>query len=196
MSSKSRRQRRRERQQRRRLKTYIIWGGIAAAALAVAGYLVWLAVRPAAGESVAVMASSDHVPEGEDPGPYNTDPPTSGRHYASTFNAGFYDLNDAENARPHPEGYLVHNLEHGYVIFWYNCELLSDEACQQLQEQIRGVMDEYNGVKLIAYPWTSSEVPLVMTSWGQIQRFEQFDGGAARRFIEQNRNRAPEPNAP
>ena len=25
------------------------------------------------------------------------------------------------NLPQYPEGYLVHNLEHGYVIFWYNC---------------------------------------------------------------------------
>jgi hypothetical protein len=25
----------------------------------------------------------------------------------------------------HLEGYLAHNLEHGHVIFWYNCNLLT-----------------------------------------------------------------------
>lgn len=46
------------------------------------------------------------------------------------------------------------------------------------------------------YPWKSLEVPLAMTSWGRLQRFETFDAAQASAFIKANRNRAPEPNAP
>ena len=41
------------------------------------------------------------------------------------FSSKFFD----ENTYEFPEGYLVHNLEHGYAIFWYNCDLLSAEEC-------------------------------------------------------------------
>ena len=34
------------------------------------------------------MASSRHVPVGEDPGPFNSDPPTSGPHYDAPLEAG------------------------------------------------------------------------------------------------------------
>jgi hypothetical protein len=57
-------------------------------------------------------------------------------------------------------------------------------------------MDEFDGFKLIAFPWKSLEVPVAMTSWGRLQRFETFDPSQARAFIKANRNRAPEPNAP
>ena len=56
----------------------LIWGSIAVVALAVLGYALWVAFRPSSGESIPIMASSNHVDEGEDPGPYNSDPPTSG----------------------------------------------------------------------------------------------------------------------
>ena len=90
----------------------------------------------------------------------------------------------------------MHNLEHGYVIFWYNCELLDENGCESLKGQIQGVMDEFDGFKLIGFPRASIRVPLVMTSWGRMQEFVTIDATQSSDFIRSNRNRAPEPNAP
>jgi hypothetical protein len=81
------------------------------------------------------------------------------------------------------------------VIFWYNCALLDPTACDEMKAQIQDVMVEYDGYKLIAFPWNSIDVPVVMTSWGQMQEMERFDEGLARTFIRRNRNQAPEPEA-
>ena len=97
MTGASKREERRARQRRDQIRNYTIWRG----------------VRPAAGEAIPEMVSSPHIAPDSDPGEYNSDPPTSGLHYASEAEAGFYD----ENIYTHPAGYLVHNLEHGYVIF-------------------------------------------------------------------------------
>jgi len=192
MSSKTKREQRRERNQRQKLTSNLIWGGIGAGVIAILGFIVWQGVRPAAGESVSIMTSSPHIDKDTDPEQYNSDPPTSGKHYPEEATAGFYDSNDYT----YPAGYLVHNLEHGYVIFWYNCDLLDETGCSELKSQIRSTMDELGGVKLIAYPWTSLDVPLVMTSWGRLQRFEKFDAEQAKAFYRANLNKAPEPNAP
>ena len=192
MSKKSKRQQVRARQQRERIKNYVLWGGLGLLALAVIGFVVWRGVRPATGEAIPEMVSSPHIPTDTDPREYNSDPPTSGLHYSGEAEAGFYD----SNIYTYPAGYLVHNLEHGYVIFWYNCDLLSENECSELKTQIRSVMDELGGTKLIAYPWPSIDVPLVMTSWGRLQRFETFDAEQAKAFYRANLNRAPEPNAP
>ena len=37
------------------------------------------------GVRVDVMPDRSHVPEGTDPGPFNTNPPSSGTHYAESF---------------------------------------------------------------------------------------------------------------
>jgi hypothetical protein len=191
-SSKARaRARRRSKQRRQRL----IWIGGIAAVLALLGLLIWPAVRPAAGQSVPIQSAA-HVPEGTDPGKYSTDPPTSGPHYAEHFEAGFFEEADLASLPDYPVGYLVHNLEHGYVIFWYNCKALREGSCEGLKTEIRSVMDRHGGTKLIAFPWESIEVPVVMTSWGRIQRFEAFNLSAASRFVRRNRYRAPEPDAP
>lgn len=45
---------------------------------------------------------------------YTFNPPTSGDHYPNWITKGVYDT-------PRPDGNLVHSLEHGYVIVWYDC---------------------------------------------------------------------------
>lgn len=181
---------------KRRRNSRLLWGAIAVIGVGVLGYALWVAFRPSYGESIPVMADSNHVNEGEDPGPYNSNPPTSGPHYVNEFNAGFYDESDIDSLPEYPEGFLVHNLEHGYVIFWYNCNVLDPQSCTNLKNQIKSVMDKFNSVKLIAFPWESLKVPVVMTSWGKLQEFKEFDDGQAATFVERNRNRSPEPNAP
>ncbi len=58
------------------------------------------------------------------------------------------------------------------------------------------MMDDANNFKVIAYPWVTIDVPVVMTSWGRLQRFETFDVETASSYVSSNRNRAPEPQAP
>lgn len=141
------------------------------------------------GEKVEVMEDASHVPEGTDPGPFNTNPPTSGTHYEEHFTSEFFD----ENIYDYPEGFLVHNLEHGYAIFWYNCDLLSLEKCEQLKSEIKGVMEKARMYKVIAYPWPSIETPVVITSWGRMLRMEKFDPDLAFRYVIKYRNQSPEP---
>ncbi len=45
---------------------------------------------------------------------YNSDPPTSGPHFPMWAKKGVYD-------RLISDGYLIHSLEHGYVIISYDC---------------------------------------------------------------------------
>ena len=191
MSRANKREERRARQRREQMRSYAIWGGLGLLLLALIGFIVWRGVRPAAGEAIPEMVSSPHIEPESDPGEYNSDPPTSGLHYASEAEAGFYD----ENIYTYPAGYLVHNLEHGYVIFWYNCDIVSEAECSELKSQIQTVIDDLGGTKLIAYPWPSLDVPVVVTSWTRMQKFESFDPEQVKAFYRANLNRAPEPNA-
>ena len=191
MSRANKREERRARQRREQIRSFAIWGSLALLLLALIGFMIWRGVRPAAGEAISEMVSSPHIAPESDPGAYNSDPPTSGLHYASEAEAGFYD----ENIYTYPAGYLVHNLEHGYVIFWYNCDIVSEAECSELKTQLRTVMDQLGGTKLIAYPWPSLDVPVAVTSWTRLQKFETFDPEQAKAFYRANLNRAPEPNA-
>lgn len=192
MTQKSRkREQMRTRQRRQQMKGNLIWGGLGLGVLAIIGFIIWQGVRPRVGEEIPIM-SSTHIAVDSDPGTYNSDPPTSGPHYPEEAQAGFYETNNYQ----YPAAYLVHNLEHGYVIFWYNCNNLDEAACTELKSQINIVMDEVNNVKVIAYPWDSIDVPVAMTSWGRLQKVETFNASQARAFYQTNLNRSPEPNAP
>ena len=101
-----------------------------------------------------------------------------------------------ERVGPFPAGYIIHSLEHGYVVLWYNCSLLNEQLCDELKVDIQNVLDEANNFKVIAFPSETIDVPVVMTSWGRIQKVEDFDTALASEFVGSNRNKAPEPNAP
>lgn len=76
MNKKAVRERRRAKRRKKRLKNGLIVGISVVGALAFLGFMVWNAVRPAAGEQVSIVANAgDHVPAGADPGPFNSDPP-------------------------------------------------------------------------------------------------------------------------
>ena len=192
---KTTKQKIRSRKKRQRIRSYLIGGGIGIALLVLIISLVRPAVTRAAGETIAAMPSSQHITQGTDPGPFNSDPPTSGQHYPDGMDAGFYEQADIEEYGPYPEGYLIHSLEHGYVIFWYNCEVISEVECTGLKAEIKVVMDDANNFKVIAFPWKSIEEPVVMTSWTRLERMETFNADQAEDFISRNRNRAPEPQA-
>jgi hypothetical protein len=192
----TKRDEREARRSKARTQQYYRWALLGALALIVVGVLVWLGTRPATamGDEVEVGDYS-HVPAGSDPGPYATDPPAGGKHYPSTYKPGFYNESEAEALPQRHEGYLVHNLEHGYVIFWYNCQADSNIDCDKLKQSIRSVMDKAGTDELIAFPWPSIQEPLVMTSWGRIMRFNEIDEGKMADFIRANLNKSPEPDA-
>jgi hypothetical protein len=206
MGTPSTKERIRTRRRQERVRGYLIWGGLAAAAVLVIGGLVLRARQRSSGEEVPIpeveavpTTQASHVPEGTDPGPYDFDPPSSGRHYPSQVFAGFYDEEQAAPFDPFPAGYLVHSLEHGYVIFWYDCEQLAAGDCEDLTADIQQVMGRVGNYKVIAFPWPSLDVPVAMTSWGHRLRFEQFDPDLAEAFVRNNRENpelAPEIRGP
>ena len=182
-----------ERQRQRRLqRAALVLAGVAL--LVIAGYGVSGLIRPKPGQSIPELPRT-HIQLGVPHEPYNSDPPTSGPH-AAPVEAGFYD--DAP-----PEENLVHNLEHGYVIIWYNCSTLDAAGCQTLKAQIQAVMDRARPVtlltgakKLIAVPRPTMDALLALTSWGRLDKLDSFDEARLMEFITRLRNQAPEPGVP
>src|SRR5258708_5258310 len=81
--------------------------------------------RPLLGQEVAIEGRT-HLPDGTSI-TYNSNPPAGGNHYATPAHAGFYET-------PPADGYLVHSLEHGAVILWYNPKLLTTDEISKLKE--------------------------------------------------------------
>lgn len=189
---------REQRRKKERQSKMIKWGILAAIGLAVLGFLIYQGTRPvtAAEGEVVQVGRYDHVPEGSNTGPYPTDPPAGGLHYALDYEPGFYNEADIVNLPKNYEGYLVHNLEHGYVIFWYNCAADPNFDCEGMKQTVRKIMDTAGTHELIAFPWPSQKEPLVLTSWGRILRLDRADENLMREFIRLNLNKSPEPLMP
>ncbi len=196
MKTSAKREQNRIRQQRQKWINFAIGGGIIVLVLGVLGIIIWQGVKLPVGETVSIPAGYNAHVEIGTALTYPSNPPAGGLHYAQDLESGFYDEAILPNYPGEAVGYLVHSLEHGYVIFWYNCAKLDESACNNLKSQIKAVMQAKNNVKLIAFPWESLDGTLAMTSWGQLQRFKQFDPQLATAFIEGNLNRAPEGNVP
>ena len=92
---------------------------------------------------------------------YDSAPPAFGAHWneqgvaPAPFNRKYYTDKD----RPELEA-LVHNLEHGYTILWYD-ESIADDADEL--NVIDGIADKFRSdsdnlrLKFIAAPWTSAD---------------------------------------
>ena len=180
---------------RNKIRSRLIVGGLGFLVISIIGFVVWITIRPPIGEGFPIMLPN-HIADNIDPGEYNSDPPTSGPHYAEGLPGGFYDETDLAQLPVYPDGHLVHNLEHGYILFWYNCNVISEIECINLKTQMIDYMDESSNSKLIAFPRESIDHPLVLSSWGYLLELHEFDEAVVGKFIRRNRNHAPEPNAP
>ena len=104
--------------------------------------------------------NQQHVPTGTQV-TYSTAPPAFGSHWneqgvaPAPFNRKFY----TEKDRPELEA-LVHNLEHGYTILWYD-QSIADDGDQL--NVIDGIANKFRAdsnnlrFKFIAAPWTAQD---------------------------------------
>jgi hypothetical protein len=176
--------------------TFWVYGGILGLLLALIGFGIWQGTRTnqVLGEDFPI-ASREHIPDGQKAVDYNSDPPTSGQHYALPAEAGFYNEAPADET-------LVHNLEHGHVVIYYNCELVNAAECETLKQQIKenmsqaGLVRETRTIKLVAVPRPGMPNLITYTSWGRLYRANALDPNEFQLYVSQNRNRAaPEPLA-
>lgn len=93
----------------------IIWALVIIFFLGIGYWLIREFTKPLPGEAVADMGRQ-HVTDifGVN---YNSNPPTSGSHFAIWAKPGVYD-------RLISDGYFIHSMEHGYVVIWYDCDKL------------------------------------------------------------------------
>lgn len=179
----------RERRQRiRRLLTFGIPGLIIAA---IAGFLIYKAATnprpgPVAGERSVPSEGQGHVPETER-ATYANNPPSSGQHYGNTAGWGYNDV------EVQPE-YWLHNLEHGGVVFLYNCPT----DCPELKDQLRTLAatippSKYGYPKLIVTSYASA-LPgeVVAVAWTRELDLARFDAKALTDFYRRYVDRGPE----
>jgi hypothetical protein len=149
------------------------------------------------GEDIPI-ASVQHIEEGAQATDWNSDPPTSGQHYGQWVPAGFYDEEISD-------GYLVHNMEHGYVVIYYNCDVVADMDCESFKTAIEaaiaaaGIDPETGTVKVLAVPRPAMENPITYASWGHLYKADTFSPDELVLYVQTYRSNpdySPEWNLP
>lgn len=107
--------------------------------------------------------------------------PTSGDHASAGLRAGFY-----KNEMPKMN--LVHTLEHGSIVIYYDTP--GEDALAQLQDWTALYTGNWDGVVATASPGLGGAV--VLTAWTKVLRLEEFDAAGAAAFLDLYRGRGPE----
>ena len=109
---------------------------------------------------------------------YKSVPPTSGTHNPQWYPAGVYDKN-ADITQ------LIHSLEHGYVILFYN-----GIPQDQIDQLVRIQQSDPYKLSVAEYPNMPQKVALA--AWGNLQNCEGVNEQVIRSFVAQFRDHGPE----
>ena len=130
--------------------------------------------------AVGVLENRGHLPLGQEV-TYATPTPASGPHSPRDVEPGFYDALPSRTL-------LVHNLEHGDVVVYYDRP--GPEVLATLRRWARRFDQPFQG--LVVVPLEGLGAKVVLTAWGQRLELEPFDPELAAAFIDRYRGRGPE----
>lgn len=123
-----------------------------------------------------------HVPFGSEIN-YNSVPPTSGAHYGSWINPGYYS-NEQEPKQ------LVHSLEHGHVVAYYGNDI-DEESKDMLIDWTRNFRNEWAGFIVAPFDEIEGE-GIILNAWRTTLTLDKFDPAITAAFIDRHRGRGPE----
>ncbi len=116
---------------------------------------------------------------------YQRVPPLSGTHYASTVDAGFYEATPLL-------GSLVHTLEHGAVIVYYDPDSISPEARESLREFSSTHTGTWRSVIAVPNPNDDPRATYVVTAWRHELTMDSYDAETVHAFLSEYLGRGPE----
>lgn len=192
LTKKERREKRREdqremqrMQQKKASQKRIVNWIIACVVIILVVYGLFLLISqtttPRPGESLATQGR-EHIPVGSPLPEYNSNPPTSGPHYARPTNWGVYQ-NELE------DGNVIHSMEHGGI--WISYQPSIDN---ETKEKLEAIGKKYSG-SVVVSPRSANDAPIAIASWGRLEKLTEFDEDLIIEFIKRNKNKSPEPIA-
>jgi len=130
-------------------------------------------------------SSSAHVEPGTDID-YDTVPPSGGTHYGGTWeSAGFY-------AEEKELGSLVHSLEHGAVVVYYNPAEISDRGEEGLRGWASNQTGDWRSFIAVPNPNDDPDATYVLTAWEKRLTMDEYDADKVRAFVAEYIGRGPE----
>lgn len=148
---------------RRKKMQKIIWiAGISLILITVIGSIVWLSRRrvkntpgifyPSLGQEH--IGLKDNLPK-----PYNSNPPSSGGHFASPANWGIYDYEVNDKI-------FIHNLEHGGIWIAYR-----PAVSVKVVNELKAIINEFGGSKIVMAPRSSNDADIAIAAWSRVLKF-------------------------
>ncbi|MDQ3076394.1 MAG: DUF3105 domain-containing protein [bacterium] len=122
-----------------------------------------------------------HIKSGENHEAYNSNPPTSGAHWADQAPWGVHD-------KPLVDEQAVHNLEHGGI--WISYKEVDEETLANLVKIAKA-----NSGSVILSPREGNDANIVLASWTRLEKIDSYDKNKILEFISLNKNNSPEPLA-
>ncbi len=199
---------RKAQQQRAHRRSNLITLGIA---LLVAAIVVILIVQQTGGDSGGSSSAPAGVPMDEagctdieefeaegrehiDPAQaveYETTPPTSGNHFGTPLDAGFFPSEQ-------PEGAVLHNLEHGQIAIWYSPDM-PEEAIDGLEAYVETANNDPDlpgtaprPVLAVPYDGLEGDATYAATGWAASQACAEYSRDALDGFRERFQGNGPE----
>lgn len=204
---------------KRGLLLKIVIGTVIVISVGLIGYVaVKESSRTLIGEKFADQGQ-EHVATGTPRMKYNSDPPTSGQHYATTASRGVYREETDDR-------FLIHNLEHGEIWISYNCNLaeksanlinqvyahegvddessssstpsaqvkegFSSQGCLDLIKKLEAIVGGSASKKLVVSPRSKNRHRIILASWNWLLELDRFDEGKIKQFIKDHLNKGPE----
>lgn len=135
--------------------------------------------QPELGEAIELQPAT-HIAVGESHPAYNSNPPTSGPHYADSTTWGVHNDVVADEM-------AIHNEEHGGIWISYNPAKLDAGAIIQLSDLVRSYSSK---VLLTSRP--ANDTAIALASWGRLEQLDTVDVAKIQLFIAANKNKGPE----
>jgi hypothetical protein len=131
-----------------------------------------------------------HITEGTGGGPYHSIPATSGPHWNSADSPGPWGIYPSAQAQER----LLHNLEHGGIVIWYQPAGLDPAGLTALSSYVQQQVTTER-FKVILAPWGGADFghPVAVTAWNWLLNLDSADVDAVRAFLDAHYGDAPEP---
>lgn len=135
-------------------------------------------------------AGGSHIPEGQQGTGYTSVPATSGQHWNTATSPGPWGVYTTAQ----PQERMLHNLEHGGIVIWYQPAQTSADDLAALTQFVQQQITTER-FKMILTPWSGADFghPIAVTAWNWLLYLDTADLDKVRAFTDAHYGDAPEP---
>jgi hypothetical protein len=134
-----------------------------------------------------------HIAQGSKHDAYNSDPASSGPHYADSSAPTQWGVYTQEV----PEEVFIHNEEHGGIVVTYNPTLLPADQLKKLQALFAPPYRNkgFSPTKAVVTPRTKDTHAIEIASWLYTLNLDKYDESTIMKYYLQHEGKSPEPSA-